>query len=148
MLIVGQFGRGMVSIEDSNHRQQRSSRWCLTTVIHKDDIMIIKTFFVLVLGLIPSISFASEIMAKARTWGWTLSVIAEGDAWEKSCKLKLVADIMMPYKTNESPCHEQRGFHNRAGHNQSPQVTENFALRENSWVQSLGYSLQDSELLF
>mgnify|MGYP001618853482 CR=1 FL=1 len=55
--------------------------------------MIKRAFFVAVLlGLIPSIGFAVDVVAKASAWGGTFSVNAEGDAWDKSCKLTLMAN--------------------------------------------------------
>jgi hypothetical protein len=45
-----------------------------------------------IIGLSPSIGLASEVVAKTRTWAWTFTVTSEGDPWDKSCKLKLVAD--------------------------------------------------------
>jgi hypothetical protein len=57
-----------------------------------DRIMIKTIMVVLLIGLLPSIGFASDVVAKVKTWGWTFTVNVEGDPWEKSCKLNLVAD--------------------------------------------------------
>jgi hypothetical protein len=54
--------------------------------------MIKTTIIAAILTMIPSVVFSAEVVAKAGTWGWKLAVISDGDPWESSCKLRLVAD--------------------------------------------------------
>ena len=59
--------------------------------LSKEDM--IKTVVVAaIICVTSSAGCAAEIVAKAETGAWTISVIAEGGEWDPSCTLKLVAE--------------------------------------------------------
>jgi hypothetical protein len=69
--------------------------------------MIKTTVIAVILAIIPTMVFSAEVVAKAGTWGWKLSVISEGDPWGNSCKLKLVADT---YKLKHEVSIKRKGL--------------------------------------
>lgn len=51
----------------------------------------IKNMIIASLIMIPISAVAAETVAKVKATEWSISVVAEGVAWENSCKLKLIA---------------------------------------------------------
>jgi hypothetical protein len=51
--------------------------------------LIVGVFLIL---LLPGSAAASEIVAKARTGQWKISVITDGDSWKDDCSLNLIAE--------------------------------------------------------
>jgi len=51
-----------------------------------------RTYLILVLMLTWSESLVADVVAKARTWTWRVSVESTGEPWKDDCTLKLVAE--------------------------------------------------------
>lgn len=71
--------------------------------------MIVKRLMLVAsLALLPTGGFAGEIIAKDKTWWWSVSVNADGNSWDKSCKLKLTAETHQ----NKQEINIKREFYN------------------------------------